>query len=294
MPYNLLFCWHTPLCACLSALYMLPYGKHIPMGTTLPTHPPTHTHTPNRGWAANIILVLFYMSPLATLWGVLRRRDASSIHWPLALMTVINGLLWVFYGLALSDAFIWAPNGFGAVVGGMNLMLRCLFPARKSRCVGVCVCIQGKCTWLCVYLCRTQYMGCYCTTHHHHHHPVRFARIAQPPPTATPVQPSTTTQLPTDAAVIPPPLVASYPPSCPPSASEGCKDVEGTLSSLSGGTDPTGRGPGVVSAGGVGGGGEGHGTHDGGEGGGDVYEVGDVELGGRMDSSAPLHTTAHS
>lgn len=95
-------------------------------------HPSAHHH---RGWSANVILVLFYLSPLATLWGVLRRRDASSIHWPLALMTVINGLLWVFYGLAMSDAFIWAPNAFGALVGGMNLLLRCLFPARKSRCV---------------------------------------------------------------------------------------------------------------------------------------------------------------
>lgn len=86
-----------------------------------------------RGWSANVILVLFYLSPLATLWGVFRRRDASSIHWPLALMTVINGLLWVFYGFAMSDAFIWAPNAFGALVGAMNLVLRCLFPARKSR-----------------------------------------------------------------------------------------------------------------------------------------------------------------
>lgn len=108
------------------------------MRSTSRRHTQKHTHksTPlytHRGWSANVILVLFYLSPLATLWGVLRRRDASSIHWPLALMTVINGLLWVFYGFAMQDAFIWAPNAFGTLVGALNLLLRCLFPARKSR-----------------------------------------------------------------------------------------------------------------------------------------------------------------
>jgi Sugar efflux transporter for intercellular exchange len=61
-----------------------------------------------------------------------RQRDSASLHWPLAGMTVVNGLLWVFYGLAIGDAFIWVPNGIGAVLGAVQLVLIRIYPMCAS------------------------------------------------------------------------------------------------------------------------------------------------------------------
>ncbi|KAJ9525303.1 sugar efflux transporter for intercellular exchange-domain-containing protein [Haematococcus lacustris] len=84
------------------------------------------------GYQAVGVLLLYYSAPLSTLAEVLRTRSAASLHAPLSAMSCVNGSLWVAYGLAVGDAFIWAPNAVGAVFGALQLLLLAIFPRTSS------------------------------------------------------------------------------------------------------------------------------------------------------------------
>jgi solute carrier family 50 (sugar transporter) len=79
------------------------------------------------------MLFCFYLSPLSTLADVLKHRDSSSLTLPLCMMNIVNGTLWLVYGLVLSDAFIWVPNGVGALLGMLSTALCCIFPRRVTN-----------------------------------------------------------------------------------------------------------------------------------------------------------------
>jgi solute carrier family 50 protein (sugar transporter) len=79
------------------------------------------------------ILVLFYVSPLSTFYHVIKTNNSESFYWPLSLMTFLNGALWVFYGSFIGDAFIWAPNVIGAIMGIIQLVCIFLYPKRLVR-----------------------------------------------------------------------------------------------------------------------------------------------------------------
>ncbi|KAK9808574.1 hypothetical protein WJX73_010693 [Symbiochloris irregularis] len=84
------------------------------------------------GLLANLILLIFYAAPLSTVAEVFRTRSSASLYWPLSLMNVINGALWVTYGYATKDYLILTPNAAGFVLGLGQLMLCLTFP-RDSR-----------------------------------------------------------------------------------------------------------------------------------------------------------------
>eukprot|EP00798_Chlamydomonas_sp_ICE-L_P006797 gene6797-30767_t len=69
------------------------------------------------GYLAVTVLLLYYSSPLSVLAKVLTTRNSASLYWPLSVMCCVNGALWIAYGLAVGDAFIWAPNVAGAALG---------------------------------------------------------------------------------------------------------------------------------------------------------------------------------
>lgn len=85
------------------------------------------------GYTSNAILLLFYSSPLSTILLVLRTRNSSSLQLPLSVMNIINGSLWLVYGIAISDLFIAVPNGVGAVLGVVYCILICMFPRRIPK-----------------------------------------------------------------------------------------------------------------------------------------------------------------
>lgn len=80
------------------------------------------------GFVTVAILLVFYASPLSVLARVLRSRNSASLQLPFAGMNAINGLLWAAYGLAVKDAFVWAPNAAGAVFGVLQVALCLLYP----------------------------------------------------------------------------------------------------------------------------------------------------------------------
>jgi solute carrier family 50 protein (sugar transporter) len=44
----------------------------------------------------------------------------------------LNGIFWAAYGLAILDPFIYVPNGLGAVLGTVQILLCVIFPRRKK------------------------------------------------------------------------------------------------------------------------------------------------------------------
>ena len=55
------------------------------------------------GMVAVIALIIFYTSPLSDMANVIKKKDASSISFPMAIANGINGLLWTAYGFAIAD-----------------------------------------------------------------------------------------------------------------------------------------------------------------------------------------------
>ena len=77
---------------------------------------------------------MFYVAPLTTLAQVVRTRDSSSLHPPLCVMNLINGTTWGSYGyFAISDPYLAAPNGIGALLGIVQCMLCVCLPRVAER-----------------------------------------------------------------------------------------------------------------------------------------------------------------
>ncbi|GAX74934.1 hypothetical protein CEUSTIGMA_g2380.t1 [Chlamydomonas eustigma] len=85
------------------------------------------------GYLAVFILLIYYAAPLSVLAKVIQRRNSASLYWPLSVMSCVNGALWLAYGLAVSDLFVWGPNAVGAALGVLQLLLILIFPASKSE-----------------------------------------------------------------------------------------------------------------------------------------------------------------
>jgi solute carrier family 50 protein (sugar transporter) len=85
------------------------------------------------GFTANFILLLYYTAPLSTVITVVRTKSAATLHFPLAIMQILNGGLWFGYGLAISDPFVWVPNAVGACTGIFLTMLVLIFREKKVK-----------------------------------------------------------------------------------------------------------------------------------------------------------------
>jgi solute carrier family 50 protein (sugar transporter) len=73
-------------------------------------------------------LLFFYGAPLSTIATVLKTRSSQSIHVPTMITTTVNGAFWCAYGFAVQDYLIGGPNGVGAFLGGIQIVLCVLFP----------------------------------------------------------------------------------------------------------------------------------------------------------------------
>lgn len=83
------------------------------------------------GLVANGILLVFYASPLSSLLKVFQTRSNASIHLTMAVMTILNSALWVVYGLAIKNAYIWVPNSVGGILGLVQVILYIVFSGKK-------------------------------------------------------------------------------------------------------------------------------------------------------------------
>ena len=84
------------------------------------------------GIAANINLLYFYAAPLSTIALVLKTRSTASIHTKTMVVNTTNGCFWAAYGFAVQDYFIYVPNGLGALVGLVQIVLFLVFRSSSS------------------------------------------------------------------------------------------------------------------------------------------------------------------
>ncbi|KAJ3044804.1 hypothetical protein HDV00_000681 [Rhizophlyctis rosea] len=79
------------------------------------------------GAISTFVLLGLYSSPLLTLYTVVKQRNSETISYPLAIASLVNGALWFVYGLAVGDYFVWVPNGIGAILAVVQIVLKVVF-----------------------------------------------------------------------------------------------------------------------------------------------------------------------
>lgn len=83
------------------------------------------------GSAQNFVTCCCYASPLATLKAVIRTKSAESLPFLLVLMSCINGMAWLLYGLLIQDAFVQFPSLVGTSLSFFQLSLFAIYPSSK-------------------------------------------------------------------------------------------------------------------------------------------------------------------
>ncbi|MEW5307951.1 MAG: hypothetical protein WDW38_010608 [Sanguina aurantia] len=84
------------------------------------------------GYAAVFVLLCYYTAPLGTLTEVIRTRSSASLYWPSSVMNAVNGSLWVAYGTAVGDNFIFYPNCVGLCCGLVQIALCVVLPSKPA------------------------------------------------------------------------------------------------------------------------------------------------------------------
>lgn len=87
------------------------------------------------GSVVNLNLVFFYGAPLSTIYTVFAQGNSSSIHIRTMVTNTLNGSFWTAYGIAVLDPFIYVPNGLGAVLGLIQVVLIVLYPRKATKVV---------------------------------------------------------------------------------------------------------------------------------------------------------------
>eukprot|EP00286_Rhodomonas_abbreviata_P019419 CAMPEP_0181300310 /NCGR_PEP_ID=MMETSP1101-20121128/6820_1 /TAXON_ID=46948 /ORGANISM="Rhodomonas abbreviata, Strain Caron Lab Isolate" /LENGTH=222 /DNA_ID=CAMNT_0023405535 /DNA_START=322 /DNA_END=987 /DNA_ORIENTATION=+ len=72
--------------------------------------------------------VACYISPLATIGVVFRKRSAESLPFLLLLMNLCSSFAWFLYGVLLSDEFLQVPNFIGFLLSIVQLSIYAIFP----------------------------------------------------------------------------------------------------------------------------------------------------------------------
>lgn len=79
------------------------------------------------GLVGNIIAFLFVASPLASIYTIIQTRNADSINLYFAYANLMNGVLWLTYGLCIQDYFVAAPNCAGLSLTFIQLVIKFMY-----------------------------------------------------------------------------------------------------------------------------------------------------------------------
>jgi uncharacterized protein with PQ loop repeat len=94
-----------------------------------------YTHSSNErnlaatmfGLTGCVFSISYYTAPLSTALQVIRTKDASSFYAPMIILNFTNAMLWLFYGFAIGQVAVWAPNAVGAALSVFQLSLIFLY-----------------------------------------------------------------------------------------------------------------------------------------------------------------------
>ncbi|CAO2162319.1 unnamed protein product [Urochloa humidicola] len=82
------------------------------------------------GIIGNIISVLVFISPIKTFWRILRSGSTEEFEPAPYVFTLLNALLWLYYGVTKPDGLLVATvNGFGAVMEAIYVVLFLVYAA---------------------------------------------------------------------------------------------------------------------------------------------------------------------
>lgn len=76
------------------------------------------------GFSANILSIVFYISPTMLIIDLCRTKDTSKIPYWMFIFTILNCLFWFIYGVQKGFWAVYLNNGLGLV---MNLIYLCIF-----------------------------------------------------------------------------------------------------------------------------------------------------------------------
>ncbi|XP_047059813.1 bidirectional sugar transporter SWEET16-like [Lolium rigidum] len=82
------------------------------------------------GIIGNIISVLVFVSPIPTFWRIVRTKSTEEFEPAPYVLTLLNSLLWLYYGVTKPDGLLIATvNGFGTVMETIYVVLFLVYAA---------------------------------------------------------------------------------------------------------------------------------------------------------------------
>ncbi|XP_075485318.1 bidirectional sugar transporter SWEET1-like isoform X2 [Primulina tabacum] len=79
------------------------------------------------GFAATIFSIIMYASPLSVMRMVIKTKSVEYMPFLLSLFVFLCGTSWFIYGLIGKDVFLFVPNGFGCLLGTIQLILYAIY-----------------------------------------------------------------------------------------------------------------------------------------------------------------------
>jgi solute carrier family 50 protein (sugar transporter) len=81
------------------------------------------------GLSADAASLVYYASPLAGIWEIIKTKDSSSLYVPSIVISSLNCLLWTIYGLfGVNQLLLWLPNAIGFAICMIGLILSMIYP----------------------------------------------------------------------------------------------------------------------------------------------------------------------
>ncbi|GFQ02375.1 bidirectional sugar transporter sweet1 [Phtheirospermum japonicum] len=84
------------------------------------------------GYAATVFSIIMYASPLSIMRTVIKSKSVEYMPFLLSVFVFLCGTSWFVYGLIGKDKFLYIPNGFGSLLGTMQLILYAVYRNNKG------------------------------------------------------------------------------------------------------------------------------------------------------------------
>ena len=69
------------------------------------------------------LCTVYYASPCTVIAQIIKTKNSSTLYAPMVCANGANAILWLVYGLALDDVFVYGPNVFGILLSVFQLFL---------------------------------------------------------------------------------------------------------------------------------------------------------------------------
>ena len=84
------------------------------------------------GISCVIFTIIYFASPLSTIFQVIKEKDSSSIYRPMLFCNFSNCLLWVLYGIfSTGDLNLILPNAIGGALAVATLFVSFAYPQKS-------------------------------------------------------------------------------------------------------------------------------------------------------------------